>query len=145
MRTRRGKWALLAVLVCGLVLPACSEPDGVELFVRRAEVNGGVYVFSLPLKDTTAAYDFWFYSSTPSRRPLQNLQLNVQWLAPSGDGFTETVYMKTVERGGSKELYRRAMVPAQAGDWQLSVRPICEDGAILGLGVICKKHEDGTR
>ena len=144
MLARRGKWALLVALACGLMLPGCSEPDGVELFVRREEVRGGVYVFSLPLKDTTAAYDFWFYSRSERER-LENLQLNVQWLAPSGDGFAETVYMKTVERRGSKELYRRAMVPAQAGDWQLSVRPVGADGAIRGLGVICKKNEDGTR
>ena len=144
MLARRGKWALLVALACGLMLPGCSEPDGVELFVRREEVRGGVYVFSLPLKDTTAAYDFWFYSRAERDR-LENLRLNVQWLAPSGDGFAETVYMRTVEPRGTKELYRSAMVPAQAGDWQLSVRPVGADGAIRGLGVICKKNEDGTR
>ena len=144
MRTRRGRWALLAALVCGLALPGCSEPDGVELFVRREDVHGGVYVFSLPLKDTTAAYDFWFYTRSEGER-LENLQLNVQWLAPSGDGFAETVYMRTVDPLGTKELYRRAMVPAQAGDWQLSVRPVGAAEAIRGLGVICKKKENGTR
>lgn len=126
-----------------LALAACSEPDGEEFFLRREQARDGVYVYTLPLNDTTAAYDFWFYGRT-LRRPLENLQLNVQWLAPSGDGFTETVYMRSVEPRGTKELYRSGMVPAQAGDWRLSVRPVGTDEDFLGLGVIVSK-QDGTR
>ena len=139
--TRRRLGAVLAVLALGLALSACREPDSLELFVRQDEARDGVYVYSLPLKDTTAAYDFWFYSRT-EHNALESLQL--KWLAPSGDGFSETVYMRSVEPKGSKELYRSGMVPAQAGDWQLSVRPVGVDGDFLGLGVICKK-QDGTR
>ncbi|MCR5351864.1 MAG: hypothetical protein K6E35_05175 [Bacteroidales bacterium] len=144
MRCRRSIGLLWTVLVCGLALSSCVLPDTLELFVHRRDAAGGVYVFSLPLKDTTAAYDFWFYTRSSGKR-LDNLQLNVQWLAPSGDGFHETVYMRTVAPQGTKELYRSEMVPAQAGDWQLSVRPVGADEEILGLGVICKMHEDGTR
>ena len=140
---RRRLGAVLAVLVCGLALSACTAPDSLEQFVRRDEARDGVYIYTLPLTDTTAAYDFWFYSRTEYRK-LESLQLNVQWLAPSGDGFAETVYMRAVEPRGSKELYRSGMVPAQAGDWQLSVRPVGVDEDFLGLGVICRKH-DGTR
>ena len=111
MHARRLRWALLAALACGLMLPACSEPDSVELFVRREEVKGGVYVFSLPLKDTTAAYDFWFYTRTAGQ-PVENLRLNAQWLAPSGDGFSEAVYLRSVSPRGTRELYRSGMVPA---------------------------------
>ena len=121
----------------------CSEPDGEEFFLRRDEAQDGVYVYTLPLRDTTAAYDFWFYSRS-GRETLENIQLHVQWLAPSGDGFTETVYMRSVEPRGTKELYRSAMVPAQAGDWRLSVRPVGVDRDFLGLGVIVRKR-DGTR
>lgn len=141
--TRRRLGTVLAVLALGLALSACREPDTLEQFVRQDEARDGVYVYTLPLRDTTAAYDFWFYSRT-GNRSLESLQLNVQWLSPSGDGFSETVYMRSVEPKGSKELYRSGMVPAQAGDWQLSVRPVGVDGDFLGLGVICKK-EDGTR
>ncbi|SKC43873.1 hypothetical protein SAMN06298214_0677 [Bacteroidales bacterium WCE2004] len=144
MLARRGKWALLAALACGLMLPGCSEPDGVELFLRREEVRGGVYVFTLPLKDTTAAYDFWFYTRSTGRR-LDNVRLNAQWLDPAGDGLSESVYLRTVSPDGTKELYRSGMVPARAGDWQLSVRPVDAADEILGLGVICKKKEHGTR
>ena len=135
--------AVLAALVCGLALSACTEPDTLEQFVRRDASHDGVYIYTLPLTDTTAAYDFWFYSRTEYRK-LESLQLNVQWLAPSGDGFAEMVYMRCVEPRGSKELYRSGMVPAQAGDWQLSVRPVGVDEDFLGLGVICSKR-DGTR
>ena len=144
MLARRGKWALLAALACGLMLPGCSEPDGVELFLRREEVRGGVYVFTLPLKDTTAAYDFWFYTRSTGRR-LDNVRLNAQWLDPAGDGLSESVYLRTVSPDGTKELYRSGMVPAQAGFWQLSVRPVGAEDELLGLGVICKKKEHGTR
>ena len=133
----------LAALCLAAVLPACSRPEDLELFTLRRDAQDGVYIYSLPLQDTTSAYDFWFYSRTASER-VENLQLNVQWLAPSGDAFLETVYMRTVEPGGTKELYRSGMIPAQAGDWQLSVRPVGADRALLGFGVVCRKR-NGTR
>lgn len=134
------------LLACALVLalPACREPGGMELFQRRDQARDGVYVYTLPLTDTTAAYDIWFYSRTSGPR-LDQLQLNVQWLAPSGDGFSETVYMRRVDARGTKEPYRSGLVPAQGGDWQLSVRPVGDGGSLLGWGVIYKKREDGTR
>ena len=140
----RRRILVLLILLAGFsALPGCSEPDTLELFARRSKARNGVYLFTFPLQDTTARYDFWFYSRT-ERTALESVQLNVQWLAPSGDAFSETVYMRSVEPRGTKELYRSGMVPAQAGDWQLSVRPVDEDGELLGLGIIVKK-QDGTR
>ena len=141
--TRRAWSWLQTALVCSLALASCAEADSVEEFVRRDEARPGVYIYKLDLADTTAAYDVWFYSRT-AERPLESVRMNVQWLAPSGDAFSETVYMRRVEPRGSKELYRSGVVPAQAGDWQLSVRPVGVDEDFLGLGVICKKR-DGTR
>ena len=141
---RRGFLRLAFAALClSAVLPGCSRPEDMEVFVPRQEARDEVYVFALPLQDTTAAYDFWFYSRSDSR-PVENLRLNVQWLAPSGNGFSETVYMRRVETGGSRELYRSGMVPAEAGEWQLSVRPVGVDEDFPGLGVVCKRH-DGTR
>ncbi|NLZ19731.1 MAG: hypothetical protein GXY24_05650 [Bacteroidales bacterium] len=134
---------LLAALCLGMVLPACSRPEDLEFFVLRDDARDGVYVYTLPLQDTTSAYDFWFYSRTETE-PLENLRLNVQWLSPSGEGFSESVYMREVGLRGSKELYRSGMIPAQAGEWQLSVRPLDGSGELLGFGVVCKKR-DGTR
>ena len=141
----RGAFIRLFFAALGLaaVLPGCSRPEDLELFVLREDAADGVYVYSIPLQDTTAAYDFWFYSRSGSK-PVENLQLNVQWLAPSGDAFPETVYMREVSPRGTKERYRSGMIPAQAGDWQLSVRPVGEAGALLGFGVVCKIR-DGTR
>ena len=141
---RRGLIRLFFAALClCAVLPGCSRSEDLELFVLREDARDGVYVFPLALQDTTAAYDFWFYSRAETQ-PVENLRLNVQWLAPSGDAFAETVYMREVGLRGSKEPYRSGMVPAQAGDWQLSVRPVDADGALLGFGVVCKKR-DGTR
>ena len=142
MNRRAWSW-LLTALVCSLALASCAEADSVEEFVRRDEARSGVYIYKLDLADTTAAYDVWFYSRT-AERPLESVRMNVQWLAPSGDAFSETVYMRRVEPRGSKELYRSGVVPAQAGEWQLSVRPVGVDEDFLGLGVIYKKR-DGTR
>lgn len=134
---------LLTALVFSLALSSCTVSDAVEEFVRRDEARAGVYVYSLPLTDTTAAYDFWFYSRS-AERPLESVRMNVQWLAPSGEAFSETVYMRRIDPQGMKELYRSGVVPAQAGDWQLSVRPVGVDEELLGLGIIYKK-QDGTR
>ena len=132
-----------ALLALGWGLTGCVQPDSTEIFIRRDAARDGVYIYHLPLTDTTSAYDFWFYSRV-EKRPLDNLQLNVQWLAPSGNGFSETVYMRRVEVRGTREAYRSGMVPAEAGDWQLSVRPVGVDADFLGLGIICKR-KDGTR
>ena len=140
---RRAVCLLLTALACVLALPSCAEPEAHEEFVRRDEARSGVYVYKLDLADTTAAYDVWFYSRS-AERPLESVRMNVQWLAPSGEAFSETVYMRRIDPKGSKELYRSGVVPAQAGDWQLSVRPVGVDAELLGLGVICKKR-NGTR
>ena len=139
----RGLLLTAAALVFAGMLQACREPDGGETFIRQDAVRDGVYIYTLPLTDTTAAYDFWFYSRT-RRHTVENLQLNVQWLAPSGDAFAETVYMRSVGPRGSREAYRSEVVPAQAGDWQLSVRPVGAEEELLGWGVVYKKR-DGAR
>lgn len=134
---------LLVPLALGWLPQACSQPDSMEFFVRSADARDGVYIYSLPLADTTAAYDFWLYSRVGSR-PIESLQLNVQWLAPSGRAFSEVVYMRAEAGAGTKAPYRSGMVPAEAGDWQLSIRPVGADADFLGMGVICKK-KNGTR
>ena len=112
------------------------------MFVRSDRADNGVYVFDLELEDSVTVYDFWFYSRTVSRS-ISSLPLNVQWLSPSGRRFSETVYMKSVDADGEKELYRSGVVLSEAGLWRLSVRPVGVDDEFCGLGVICKEH--GTR
>ena len=140
---RRAWSLLLTALACSLALASCVESEDVEEFVRRDEARAGVYVYKMELADTTSAYDVWFYSRTVDR-PLEGVEMRVQWLAPSGEAFAETVYRRRIDPRGTKELYRSGVVPAQAGTWQLSVRPVGVGEVFLGLGVIFKK-QDGTR
>ena len=98
--TRHRLGAFLAVLAFALALPACREPDSLELFVRQDEARDGVYVYTLPLRDTTAAYDFWFYSRT-GNHALESLQLNVQWLSPRTLTDLAEGEMLQLEKAGS--------------------------------------------
>ena len=140
---RRSLWLTALALVFAGMLQACREPDGGETFIRQDAGRDGVDSYTLPRTDTAAACGFWVYART-RRHTVENLQLNVQWLAPSGDAFSETVYMRSVGPRGSREAYRSEVVPAQAGDWQLSVRPVGAEEELLGWGVVYKKR-DGTR
>ena len=135
--------SFLPALFAAVLLSGCSRPLSTEIFVRSDRAESGVYIFDLELRDSSAVYDFWFYSRTLGPE-LTGLPLNVQWLAPSGKRFSETVYMKSVDADGERELYRSGVVPAEGGTWRLSVRPLGVDEDFCGLGVICKERH-GTR
>lgn len=139
MARNRAAVIVLAVL---LALTGCRRPLSTELFVRADRAESGVYMFDIELEDSLSAYDFWFYGRT-SGGSISSLPLNVQWLSPSGRRFSETVYMKSVDADGERELYRSGVVPAEGGLWRISVRPIGAGGNFCGLGIICKEH--GTR
>ena len=132
MKARRPLLALFAVLVCGWGLAACSEPDGVELFVRRSAARDGVYVYRLPLTDTTAAYDFWFYSR-PRKQALDDVQLNVQWLSPSGEGFSEEGNLVTRDLLYDEHTNKQFITVQTAGGNTFYIvidydKPVDEDG-----------------
>jgi len=91
------------------------------------------------MTDSLSTYDFWFYSRT-GKKSISNVELRVLWLSPSGESLSETVYMKSVGIRGSRELYRSGMVPAECGEWQLSVRPVGVGPDFLGLGVIYREN-----
>ena len=134
---------VVAMLALLLALVACSAPSDTELFVRKDQAQGGVYVFDFPMLDSLASYDVSFYSRS-EKRELGNVELSVLWLSPSGDSVNETVYMKTITKRGSMETYRQGVRPAEFGEWRISVRPDVEPGEIAGFGMICKR-KDGTR
>ena len=124
-------------------LTFCTRPSQTEIFLRSDKASDGVYIYKFPLTDSLSAYDFWFFSRADNK-PLDNVELRVRWLAPSGNSIAETVFMKHIGTGGTRELYRSNMVPAEYGVWQLSVRPVNVDEDFLGLGVICKER-NGAR
>ncbi len=127
---------LFALLL--LMVSACSEPASTEIFLQSSKAVGGVYSFELELDDTDAAYDVWFCARTLNGT-VNSLPLTVQWVSPEGKRFSESVYMRTVSPRGEKELYRKDLVPAVPGKWQLSVRPSYVGGDLCGMGVVCEK------
>ena len=133
----------VAAMAAGLSLASCSEPRSNEQFVRADQASDGVYVFTVPLTDSLAVYDFSFYSRT-GVGTIHSLEMRVQWLAPSGDSMAETVYMSEVGPKGNSEIYRSGVVPAEYGDWKISVRPVGVDSDFTGLGLITERR-DGTR
>ncbi len=126
-----------------LILAACARPKSEEQFVLRENARDGVYIFDVEMADSSSSYDFWFYSRV-NTRPISNLKLRVQWISPDGNSFAEEVYMKEVAQNGTKELYRKDMVPIHLGMWKLSVRPIAVDNDFCGLGLI-KVENYGAR
>ena len=139
---------LFLCLISSALLCACSEPLSSYQFVGEGECGtDGVYVFHLPLSDSLAVYDVSLYSSAQKAK-VENLEILSRWIAPDGESFSETVYMKEVGRKGSREIYRSAIKPgSRCGEWILSLKPVVERGSISGMGVICSKEtvEDGTR
>ncbi len=133
----------ILLFITVLTLAACTQVRSEEFFIRREQARDGVYVFDISMPDSTASYDFWFYSRA-DRTELSNVQLRVRWISPDGESFSEDVYMRSIARNGSKELYRKDVMPAVTGDWTLSVRPVDTDKDFSGMGLIMIKN-DGTR
>ncbi len=135
---------LLPALLLALAMGGCVAPADVrESFVPADSARDGVYSFSLPLTDSLAVYDFSFYGRLLSGRQ-DNVELRVLWLSPSGESFSETVYMKSLDSRGSRELYRSGVRLSEAGEWKINVRPVGVGNGFTGLGLICTKS-DGTR
>lgn len=129
---------LVALAFC-LAPVACVKPVSTEMFIPAAKAQAGVYVFDFEMADTLSTYDFYFYTRVDDPQ-LDSLPLKVMWLAPSGESFTETVYMDPT---ALKELYRSGVRPAEAGDWRICVRPVGVGEGFRGLGLVCK--DNGTR
>lgn len=129
---------IVALALC-LAPVSCVRPGSVEIFIPAAKAQNGVYVFDFEMADTLSTYDFYFYTRVDGPR-LDSLPLKVMWLAPSGESLSETVYM---DPDAVMELYRSAVMPAEAGDWRMCVRPEGVGKGFRGLGLICK--DNGTR
>ena len=134
-----GKGILIMALTVMSACLCCVRPESFEMFVPSAKAQDGVSVFDFELPDTLAAYDFSFFARIDGPQ-LDSLPLKVMWLDPSGEGFTETVYMDT---GTELELYMKDVVPVRPGDWRICVRPSVSSEGFRGLGLICTEH--GTR
>ena len=139
--------SVLVFLLAACVMAAscsCAKPDYQHSYVRADQSSDGVYSFEFEMTDSLASYDFWIYSRA-EKVGLENLELRVLWMSPSGESFRETVYMKEVDKRGSSELYRSGVVPAEYGNWSIHIRPMPKESSLYGLGMICKSNFDGTR
>lgn len=133
----------LTIAICVLLAAACSEPAVREYSQRSDRAAGGVYVLDIPDLDSGATYDFTLFGSSIVPE-MENLELRVQWLSPSGKVFSETVYMKELSDTGSRELYRKGVSVKESGAWRISIRPVDNGKKIAMLGIICEKV-NGTR
>ena len=129
---------LVALALC-LAPSGCVKPASSEKFIPAAKAQAGIYVFDFEMADTLSTYDFYFYTRVDGPQ-LDSLPLKVMWVAPSGESFTETVYMDPT---AVMEPYRSGVRPAEAGDWRICVRPVGVSGGFRGLGLVCK--DNGTR
>ena len=143
----------LVSLLC-LLLVGCREPMSVERFVG----GEGPYTFFVEMGDSTASYDFDFYTRVDA--PLDSLvrmgalPLTVTWTSPSFHVFREDVYMPMEGRTSyfSREVmvpYRAGVRPEEWGQWTLTVRPVDPPEGLRGMGLIVRRNKeeflDGTR
>ena len=133
---------LLLVLVSG-----CREPMSVERFVK----GEGPFTFFVDMSDSTATYDFDFYTRVDapldSLRKLSALPLQVTWTSPTFHVFREDVYMPMEGRTSffSREVrapYRADVRPEEPGPWTLSVRVEDAPDGFCGLGLVVKRKRE---
>lgn len=118
---------------------SCSAPSVVSNFVRADEAKCGVYEFTLELTDTCGLYDLSLYSRAV-RADVDNVPLELRWIAPSGAEAREQAYMSAVSREGTKELYRSDIAVKEAGDWKLELKVLDMGEELLGMGIVLEKR-----
>jgi len=130
--------------VC-VILSGCQEPMSVERFVE----GEGPYSFFVDMSDSTASYDFDFYTrvDTPrdSLRQGQSMPLTVTWTSPSFHVFKEEVYMPLDGAGTyfSRQVrvpYRADVRPVEAGQWTLAVRVDDAPEGLRGMGLVVRRN-----
>ena len=134
--------ALILLLVTG-----CREPMSVERFVK----GEGPYTFFVDLSDSTATYDFDFYTRVDapldSLRRMQALPLTVTWTSPSFRVFREEVYLPlegqtTFFSRQVRAPYRAGVRPSVWGQWTLAVRVTDAPEGLRGMGLIVRRNKE---
>ena len=143
--SRRILIVLAAVLAA---FAACRRPSSQEDFIAGA----GPYVFSVDMADTTQSYDFSFYTRLDARPHLLegvvDMPLDIQWVSPSREVFTETVYLPLTDAHSTfysrqiRRPYRTEVIPVESGIWELSVTvpDTVSIPGFRGLGLIQSIH-----
>lgn len=132
--------ALILVFLC-ISLAGCREPMSVERFVK----GEGPYTFFVDMSDSTASYDFDFYTRidapADSLRDRAALPLAVTWTSPSFHVFREDVYLPLEGRSSffSREIrvpYRADVRPEEWGAWTLTIRVSDPPEGLRGMGLV---------
>ena len=141
----KNRW-YIAFLFC-ILLTGCREPMSVEKFVR----GEGPYTFFVDMVDSTAAYDFDFYTRVDapldSLRKMQALPLQVTWTSPSFHVFREDVYLPMEGKTSlfSRQVrapYRAGVRPEEWGPWQVVVRVQDPPEGLCGMGLVVHRRKD---
>ncbi|MBQ9400377.1 MAG: hypothetical protein IJU27_07050 [Bacteroidales bacterium] len=138
---------ILTALAAALALVSCTDMSTYEQFVRTSNAPDGVYAFTMELSEDSS-YDMVICTRDDavafSESALQVLRLDLEWVAPSGKSWQETVYMRSGGQKGNAVTYREDSVPSETGEWKLYIKPSAVSGTFRGIGFICTT-EDGTR
>ena len=119
--------------------------------VERFVGGEGPYTFFGEMGDSTASYDFDFYTRVDA--PLDSLvrmgalPLTVTWTSPSFHVFREDVYMPMEGRTSyfSREVmvpYRAGVRPEEWGPWQVVVRVQDPPEGLCGMGLVVSRNKD---
>ena len=132
----------IIILLCAIA--GCREPMSVEKFVE----GEGSYTFFVDMGDSTAAYDFDFYTRidapADSLLKMTALPLQVTWTSPTFHVFREDVYMPLEGRitAFSRQVrvpYRADVRPEEPGPWTILVRVAEPPKGLRGMGLVVEK------
>ena len=137
----------LYILFSLLILTGCREPMSVEQFVK----GEGPYTFFVDMADSTATYDFDFYTRVDapqdSLRKMQALPLTVTWTSPSFHVFKEEVYLPieghlSLFSRDVRAPYRAGVRPGEWGPWQVTVRVADPPKGLRGMGLVVARNKE---
>ena len=135
------------LLLLSVLLTGCKEPMSTERFVK----GEGPFTFFVDMTDSTASYDFDFYTRVDapvdSIRRMGALPLTVTWTSPSFHVFKEEVFMPLEGQGSffSRQVrapYRAGVRPEEWGQWVVAVRVTNPPEGLRGMGLVVARRRD---
>ena len=135
------------LLLLSVLLAGWKEPMSTERFVK----GEGPFTFFVDMTDSTASYDFDFYTRVDapvdSIRKMGALPLTVTWTSPSFHVFKEGVFMPLEGQGSffSRQVrapYRAGVRPEEWGQWVVAVRVTNPPEGLRGMGLVVARRKD---
>lgn len=137
---------LLAIILVALPAVCCTKPGSYEEFIRAKDASEGVYSFDLDMSDEGCSYDISLFTKLDTRvfgrRTSESMPLAVIWSSGDSLSFSETVYYP-LDR--TIVPYRSGVVLQHPGNWTIRFNVLTAPKGLRGLGIICKRNDNGTR